>query len=161
MIDFSTGLALSVAVDPVSGGRSAIYGKLFNLTGLAIFVVSGGLRLFVRGLMRSKELVALDGGLAMDGRLRDVLTDLMSQMFLAAAELALPVLSSLILAELVIGLGGRFAPQMNVFLLGLPAKLLAAMLLVSTVMVLFPRTMETLLGTVEETFGAVLAGFGG
>ena len=45
-------------------------------------------------------------------------------MLVAAVEMAMPALAALFVAEVVLGIASRFAPQANIFLLGLPAKVI-------------------------------------
>jgi flagellar biosynthetic protein FliR len=82
-------------------------------------------------------------------------------MMIAAVELAMPALAALFLVEVVLGIASRFAPQANVFLIGLPAKVVAALASVGAVVLLMPETMDGVLGIVRDTFRDAVAGLGG
>lgn len=158
VVDIISGLAVAQVLDPTRGEQGAIFSRLFNLTGLALFFVSGGLELLVRGLSLSVEVVALDGGLAGSPALLDLAARHTSRLMIVGAELAMPVVSALFLTEVVLGIASRFAPQANVFLLGLPAKLLIALSMVTVAVLLFPEAMDGLLRTTADTFTAGLRG---
>ena len=54
----------------------------------------------------------------------EMLTADMGRFFVAALEIAAPLVAALFLADVALGLLSRAAPEMNVFLLGLPLKIL-------------------------------------
>jgi flagellar biosynthetic protein FliR len=62
------------------------------------------------------------------------------------------VLAALFLGEVVLGLAARLAPQANVFILGLPAKLLITMTIVGATLLFFPEAMNTFERTLTDTF---------
>ncbi len=70
------------------------------------------------------------------------------------------MLAALFLAEIVLGLASRLAPQANVLLIGLPAKLLVAFSVLSVTLLLFPGAMDGLLGNVGKAFESGLRGLG-
>lgn len=150
--DIVSGLSVAQVFDPTRGEQGAVFSRLFNLTGLALFFVAGGLELLVRGLAMSVEVVALDGGLAGSPALLDIAVRHTSRLMVVGAELALPLVSALFLTEVVLGVASRFAPQANVFLLGLPAKLLIALSMATAVVLLFPEAMDGLLHSTGDTF---------
>jgi flagellar biosynthetic protein FliR len=82
----------------------------------------------------------------------------MGRMLIGAVEMAMPALAALFIAEIVLGIAARFAPQSNVFLIGLPVKLFAALASVSAVLLLVPETMDGVMGIVQDTFRTALHG---
>jgi flagellar biosynthetic protein FliR len=79
---------------------------------------------------------------------------------LAAIELVAPALAALVLAEIALGLTARFVPQVNVFLLGLPGKLLITFAVLGAVIALFPGTVQGAIDTMLDTFGGLLHALG-
>ena len=52
----------------------------------------------------------------------------------------------------MLGIAARFAPQANVFLVGLPVKIITALTTVTLVVVLMPDSLSGTVGVVEDTF---------
>jgi flagellar biosynthetic protein FliR len=125
---------------------------------MALFLVLGGDRLLASGLAVSFEAVAIDGTISLSGGLAEIGVTLLGRMMIAAIELAMPALAALFIAEVVLGIAARFAPQSNVFLIGLPVKIFAAMASVTAVLLLVPETMDGVLNIVQETFREALMG---
>jgi flagellar biosynthetic protein FliR len=152
LIDLNSGMSLATIYDPSQGESAAVFSRVFNIMALTIFVLAGGLHLMVGGLAISVEAIPLDGRIQMQDGLIELTLSLISRMVVAAIEVALPVLAALFLAEIVLGVAGRFAPQANLLLLGLPAKLLLTLSLIAVSFLLFPEAMDGVLGSVRDTF---------
>jgi flagellar biosynthesis protein FliR len=161
LIDLSANLSVASVFDPTQGEQSAVVGRMFNLIGLALFVVAGGLGLLAAVLYWSVEAVPLGGIPRFDSDLAAFTISGTSRMMVVAAELALPVLGPLFLIEVALGVAARLAPQANVFLLGLPAKLLAAFALLGVSAALLPEATDGYTRFVTDTARAVLASMGG
>lgn len=160
IVDLISGLSVSMVFDPMSGSQNGIFGRMFNLTAITLFVVTGGLGLLVSGLVASTRILPLDASLAPQVGLVGVVVATVSQLMRSAVELALPIMGVLMMLELALGLASRFAPQANVFMLGLPAKVFAAITVVGSSWVLFPDAMANAQVIVVRNMEAVLRGLG-
>ncbi|MDJ0497882.1 MAG: flagellar biosynthetic protein FliR [Acidimicrobiia bacterium] len=158
MIDFTSSLSAAAIFDPLAGQQVTVFGRMFNIMAMALFLVLGGDRLLASGLAVSFEAIAIDGTIALSGGLAEIGVTLLGRMMIAAIELAMPALAALFIAEVVLGIAARFAPQSNVFLIGLPVKIFAAMASVSAVLLLVPETMDGVLTIVQDTFREALLG---
>jgi flagellar biosynthesis protein FliR len=161
IIDLVSGLSIATVFDPMQGDQGGVFARFFHLTAVTMFLVGGGLLLLVGGLLASTRLFPLDAALAPQPGLAGLVVTLVSRMVRSAVELALPVIGVLLMLELALGLAARFAPQANVFMLGLPAKILAAITVVGSSWVLFPDAVAGAEATVARSLEAVLRGLGG
>lgn len=129
LLDFVVGFSFGATIDPLSGSQSAVLARLYSLFGVIIFITIGGDEWVIRGLARSYELVPLgstpDLGLLVGGADKTF-----GAIFSSALQIAAPVLLALVLTDVGFGLVTRVVPQLNVFAVGLPTKVLVGMLLV-------------------------------
>ena len=65
-------------------------------------------------------------------------------MFLAAIQIAGPLIAILFLTDLVLGLLSRVAPPLNVFSLAFPAKILLTLGILGTALFTLPRSVASL-----------------
>lgn len=158
LIDFTSSLSVAAVFDPLSKDRVSIFGRIFNMVAMAMFLLLGGDRLLVSGLGLSFEAIGVTGTIALSGGLADVAVGLMGRMMIGAIEMAMPALAALFIAEVVLGIAARFAPQSNIFLIGLPVKLFAALASVSAVLLLVPETLDGVMGIISDTFRTSLLG---
>ncbi|MCC5948831.1 MAG: flagellar biosynthetic protein FliR [Nitriliruptoraceae bacterium] len=160
IVDLISGLSVATIFDPLMGDQSGVFARMFNLTAMTLFVVTGGLGLLVSGLLASLRLIPLDASLAPQGGLTAVVIETVSEVMRRGVELALPIMGVMLLLELALGLAARFAPQTNVFLLGLPAKTFAAITLVGSAWVLFPDAMASAQDVVVRNLELTMRGLG-
>ncbi len=161
VVDLISGLMVSQVFDPLMGQAGGVWTRMFNLVGMALFVVMGGLGLVVAGLAASIEVIPLTGSIAPVGGLGEFAIDQVTRIVRAGVELALPIMGVMLMLELALGLAARFAPQANVFLLGLPAKLFTAITVVGAAWVLFPELLATIQSGFSRDVSAVLRGLTG
>jgi flagellar biosynthetic protein FliR len=160
LLDFTSSLSSAQVFDPLTQSKNPIFGRFLNLGALTLFFVLGGDRLLISGLGGTFALVGVTGSIDLSPGLATVGVTLLSRMMIAAVELAMPALAALFLVEVVLGIASRFAPQANVFLIGLPAKIVAALASVGAVVLLMPETMDGVMVIIRDTFRDAMAGLG-
>jgi flagellar biosynthetic protein FliR len=125
LLDTLVGFSFGALVDPMTGNQNAILGQVYSLFAMMIFVVFGGMGLMIEGLARTYTLIPL-GTFPSTSMLAALALHSVEQVPLIGLELAAPVLLAVIVADAVFGIVARAVPQMNVLILGLPAKVLLA-----------------------------------
>ena len=161
IIDLNSGLNASQIFDPLTGQSVSVFGRAFNLTAMVLWLVMGGDRLAVEALAATVEILPLDGALSFSPGLAETAVTLVAQMLLAAVQLTIPALAALMVVEVALGVAARFAPQANVFALGLPAKLAAALATVALVVVAFPSAIGTSMDATRDIVVTTIRGLGG
>ena len=66
-------------------------------------------------------------------------------MFVAALQIAGPLIAVLFLTDVAFGLLNRVAPALNAFQLGFPAKILLVLTLSGTAIAILPRALDGLI----------------
>lgn len=161
LIDLTSGLNASQMFDPLTGTPNAVLGRAFHLTALVLWLVLGGDLLAVEGLAATVAAIPLDGSLRISTGLATAAVELGATLLASAVRLAAPALAALFLAEVLFGVTSRFAPQANIFAVGLPAKLVTALLTVGFVVAAFPATVSGALGTTRDLIVTTVRGLGG
>jgi flagellar biosynthetic protein FliR len=160
-IDLNAGLNISQVFDPLTGQAVSVFARAFNLAAIGLWLVMGGDRLAVEALAATVEILPLGGAISFDPGLAQTAVTLVSQMMLAALQLTIPTLAALMVAEVALGVASRFAPQANVFALGLPLKLVAALATVSLVVVAFPGAIDSSMAVTRDVVVTTIRGLGG
>lgn len=158
IVDFTSGLAASELFDPLTRTQAGVFGRTFSLGATTLLFVSGADRLLITALDLTTTAIPLSGGMAFPDLAGDFVVGSMARLYVLAIEIAMPALGALFLVELVLALGARFAPQANVFILGLPAKMLAALAAVSVVVLIFPSAIDSVVNSFEDALKALLGG---
>ena len=106
------------------------------------------------GFLRSYDALPLDATLA-SADLARIVTAGVGQFFLAALQIATPLIGVLFLVDVGLGLLTRVSPALNAFSLGFPAKILVTLLVVGLTLPLLPAAVERVLTLVLAAMRAV------
>ncbi len=128
LIDFFTGLKMSASYDPISGASGSIYSNLYNWLGALLFLMMNGHHYLIRGIVNSCFFLPIGNSEWFQFKL-DGIVSVVTQSFLLGVQLALPMCMILFLVDIVLGLINRSVQQINVFILGMPLKLLSSFVL--------------------------------
>jgi flagellar biosynthetic protein FliR len=129
-LDTLIGFSYGGLVDPVNGNQTAVLAQLYALVGVMVFIAIGGDTWMIQGLAKTYDLVGLTEMPAI-GTLVGGAQHTFSTIFVSAVELAAPVLIALVITDAAFGVVSRVMPQLNVFAVGFPAKILVGFLIVA------------------------------
>jgi flagellar biosynthesis protein FliR len=132
-LDTSIGFSYGGLVDPVNGNQSSVLSSAYSMIGLLVFIAIGGDAWVIRGLARTYDVVGLTDYPSL-GRMVAGAGAAFGQVFASAIEVAGPVLLALTLTDAAFGVVSRVVPNLNVFQVGLPAKVVVGILLVGATM---------------------------
>ena len=143
LVDLAGGFQLAQAYDPQSMVNGAQFTRLTQMAALALLFASDGYQLVIAGLTGTVTAVPLGGGFDFS-RPVEVMTTAVSGMFVAAVQVAGPLMAVLFLADVGLGLLTRVAPALNAFQLGFPLKILITLGLAGVMFLAIPRVVSAL-----------------
>nr|WP_318383139.1 type III secretion system export apparatus subunit SctT [uncultured Enterobacter sp.] len=144
IIDNQRGATISSTMNPGIGVDASFMATFMNFYFAAIFVMNGGLTTLVRVLYDSYVIFPLNEMLQLDWALVQKVVALLNTLMSSAVILVGPVVVSLFLIEIAIGILSRFAPQLNAFSVALCVKSFVAFLILLFYMtpVLTPKLLD-------------------
>lgn len=155
LIDLFGGFQLAMAFDPGSQINGAQFTRLFHFAAIALLVASDGYQLILAGLFRSFDALPLGAEISLAALAENAVTGF-TEMFMAAVQIAGPLLVVLFLADAGLGLLTRVAPALNAFSLGFPLKIFLTLTLAGTVFVVLPAAVSTLVQSGLRAFSGVI-----
>jgi len=126
LIDQVSGLLIAEVFDPTQDNNTSIISRLLFLITLSIFVAIGGHRIVMAGLLDTFRTIP-PGSAIFPASLGDTLVTLIGQSFILGIRAAAPVVASMLLANLVLGLIARALPQLNILVIGFGVNTLLAL----------------------------------
>lgn len=141
-------------------GANTPLGELGLRLGLVLLFASGGHLVFLRGVALSYDAFPLAGAPdpARVALLGDAALGAASHLVVAALTMAAPVLAALFVADLVLGLVGRVAPQLGVSAMVLPARALLGVLILALALASIAAALRgQLVLTLRELYGLLRA----
>jgi flagellar biosynthetic protein FliR len=129
LLDTLIGFSFGSLVDPVSGNQSTVLQQLYSMVAVLIFIAIGGDSWVIQGLARTYEVVPLSDFPAL-GPLVAGANTVFVKVFSSALQVAAPVLLAILVTDAGFGMVSRVVPQLNVFQVGFPSKVLVGLLLI-------------------------------
>lgn len=130
LLDMLVGFSFGAIVDPLTGNQSAVLTQVYGLVALAVFVAIDGVSWIVAGLARTYDLVPLTAAPDV-GALATGILSTFATIFSSALEVAAPVLLACVITDVAFGVVTRVVPQLNVFAVGFPVKVVVGLLVVA------------------------------
>jgi flagellar biosynthetic protein FliR len=128
-VALSMGLGFSMMVDPQSGQQVPVIAQFYTVTTTLIFISLDGHLLLIQMLLDSfKSLPIGVDGIDKAGIWSIIIWS--GRMFAGGLLLAMPVIASLLLVNVIFGVAARAAPQLQIFSVGFPVTLMLGILLV-------------------------------
>ncbi|WP_145932176.1 type III secretion system export apparatus subunit SctT [Yersinia bercovieri] len=120
LIDNQRGATISDTIDPANGVESSEMSVLVSHIVVMIFLAQGGMLILAQTLAESYRLLPFAAGFSHFDSLP--LGRWLNQLVMQGIVLAAPILVTLFITEVALGLYSRFCPQLNAFSLSLTIK---------------------------------------
>jgi flagellar biosynthetic protein FliR len=130
LVDVQVGFGIAQVFDPLTRARLPILSAAFGLLAALFFFLVDGHHALLRGIAYSVERFPVGAGWP-QGAAAEPLARQAAGLFTLGFALAAPIVLGLLLVEFVLGVVARNLPQMNMLVLGIPVKILAALLALS------------------------------
>jgi flagellar biosynthesis protein FliR len=128
-------------LDPTSNIQTPLMGDLFQLMGILVLIAAGLDRILLASVVRSFRAVPL-GSYVLAPLTARAIVQAAGGIFLAAVELAAPVLAATMLIEVAVALLSKLSPQLPVMSLTVPLKTLVGFAVLTGSLALWPRFIE-------------------
>ena len=144
LIDLTGGFSLQPAYDPLAMTNNSSVGRLHYLLATTLLFTSGGHLLIIKGFATSYEGMPIGGGVPTD-QLGSVMIKAFALMFLAAVQIAGPMVAVLLLADVALALLSKAAPALNIFSFGFPFKIMLTLMMLGLTFPLLPPALDALM----------------
>lgn len=144
VLDIQSGFGMGNVYDPVTRGGAALFATMLNMLAVVVFFGMDAHHALLRGLAFSLQQAPPGAGFhALAG---EAVVRQFGLMFSLGVALIVPVMLGLLLVETGLAIVSRVLPQMNVFVIGVPVKIVAGLMLLAIT-----------LGTLGPVMGRVYA----
>lgn len=161
-IDFQMGFAIANVIDPQTGAQSPLIGQYFYIIALLFLLSVDGHHLLIDGIYFSFQMIPLDAFVPFgNGSIADFVIDTFNQMFFVAFQMSIPIVGSLFLVDVALGIIARTVPQLNVFVVGLPLKIFVSFIIILFFLSLYMVLVKNLFDMMFRVMRELMQLFGG
>ncbi len=129
IIDMQIGFGMVNVLDPLSNIQVPVTANLYYMLAMLIFLVTNGHHMLIKALYQSFSIVPLGSAIFGPGMVDNIIV-VFQNMFTVGFKIAAPIVAAVIVTDVVLGIISKTIPQMNVFILGMPLKILIGMVIV-------------------------------
>lgn len=156
-VDLQMGFMMANLIDPVTGAQSPVMSNMKFFIATLLFLALNGHHYLIKALIESYEWVPLTNEFfarIASGQVSVFLIDSFSTMFILAFQMIAPLIVVLFIVDVSMGILARTAPQFNLFVVGIPLKLLIGLtvllMMIPGLLYLFQSVFTTLINALGE-----------
>ncbi|MCC6475820.1 flagellar biosynthetic protein FliR [bacterium] len=155
IIGLQSGLSFVATVDPNTEVQSDLITQVYEILTILIFLSLDGHLMMIRAIHESFSVIPI-GGFSVDGRLAEWSIAQAGQVLGRGVQLAAPMMATLLVTDISLGILTRVAPTMNVFVLGFPLKIGLTLIFTSLTMTTVATIFSAQYGEFIREFPSVL-----
>jgi len=155
IIDMQIGFGIVNVYDVQNNTQAPVMGNILNLMLLMLFFAVNGHRQLIEMVYLTINRIPV-GGLAFSPNIGLVALEIFARAFMIGVMMALPILASGLTLEIAFGLLMRAVPQIHMFVIGIPLKMLVGIIVFAVTLPIYAgfssRIFDELFNGIERMF---------
>lgn len=153
----STALGLNSAqmFNPMVGAQGGVIEQMYNLLGIMFFLIINGHHMMISALVQSFETIHV-GALSINYAVYSELANLGQSLLLITIKMSAPIMVTILVTNLAMGILGRAIPQLNVLVTSIPVTIMIGLLVMFVTIPLFILEMNGLVDLTATKLLSVL-----
>jgi len=149
------GFAIVNVIDPHTQQNVSLMGQFKFIILMLFFLLIDGHHLVLESLFDSFQAVPI-GSLSIASVVPEKLIRLSAMAFIIAVKIASPMIVTLLLTDIALGIVARTVPQMNIFIVGFPVKIGVGLLVLAASIPLLSYVFSKLLIQIQTQTSAII-----
>ena len=154
IIGMQMGFTISQILDPTMGNQAQIMSVMQTLLATLLFLSLNIHHMFIRAIIDSFSAIPI-GGWHLDADIIAFLVRRTTDVFVIGVRLAAPVMVSLLLTTVALGIMARAFPQMNIFMVSMPLNIGIGFLILGVTLTIFFHVLEVSFGHLNGQIGTL------
>ncbi len=158
LIDFQIGFFMANMFDPTFQTNTQVTGQFKNVLAILVLLATNGHHLLIQGVLASFDWVGLKELVPAwsDGRMASQILDSVSQMFMAGFMMAVPIIGTLFVVDVALGIISKTVPQMNLIAIFPPVKILLHFTIYTFILPSFFYLLAKLFEMMYESMSSIM-----
>jgi len=137
ILSIQMGLAIANALDPVTKQHTPIVGQFYLFISSIVFITLNGPQWLFSTIYDSYTSIPIGMDFSFSAKITEQLLFFAGHLFLIAFSIIIPIFSILFIKTILMGLVSKIMPQMNIFMIAMPAQIYVGLILM---LLLMPST---------------------
>jgi len=149
IVDMQVGFGMVNIVNPLSNIQVPLTANFYYIISLLMLISVKGHYMIIKALYGSYEYIPIDGALKSEGITENVIR-LFRNFFITGFKIAAPITAAILITDIMLGIMAKAVPQLNIFVLGLPIKIVVGMALLTVTLPVLAGVLEGIFKTIED-----------
>lgn len=159
IVGYQIGLMMANIMDPNTNQQFSMVSQFYYLLAILIFLAIDGHHAVISALSDSYRLVPI-GMFAADGSIGEHLIRFTAHTFIIGLKIGAPVIITLFMTSVALGVVARTVPQMNIFLVGIPLKIIIGFAVIAVALPVTKYIIHQSMNYLNESVLGVMHGLG-
>lgn len=152
LIDMRIGFGMISAFDPMTSAQIPITADFYVIFATLFMLVTDSHHLLIKAVVESFTVLPI-GESKFSGTLLKQMVELFFEVFVIGFKIAAPVTATILITDIALGIISKSMPQFNVFMLGMPVKVILGLIIILLTIGAFKGIVNVIIrGTYEEIF---------
>lgn len=160
LVDTEMGFGMVNVLDPQYQTQVPLAGNFYYMISLTVFLCINGHHQLIGAIIKSFEILPLGNTITLEDELLNNVLYIFTNTFSIGVKIALPIVAMVFLTDFALGIIARTVPQMNVFIVGLPIKILIGIWGVIAMLPMFLTILDVIFNFSFDGLIATLNGMG-
>jgi flagellar biosynthetic protein FliR len=158
IIDFMIGFIMGNTVDPIHGMQSPMSGNILMILTTLLLLATNSHHYIIAALVKSYDFLPINPASISYGA--DFFIAITAKVLMLSLQIAMPVFGALLLADIGVGLLSKTVPQLNLFSVIFPVKIIFGIALLYFMIPFFGETVSSVFDTTMRWTFELLRGWG-
>lgn len=149
LIDTQIGFGMVNVLDPLSNIQISVTSNFYYIMCMLVFLTIKGHHALIKALFDSYSLIPIGKAAFNDILLNDLLR-IFAETFSIGFRICAPVTAAIIVVDVALGIISKSIPQINVFVVGIPLKLIVGMALLIITLPYFMSLIKSLTALINS-----------
>lgn len=149
LVDMEIGLSMVSLFDPVSKDTVTISGTYFNYAVTLMLLISGLYQFVLSAIVQSFTLIPINGAVFDSEKLLASMLLFLKDYLIIGFRLCLPVFTSMLLMNAILGVLAKVSPQLNMFAIGMQLKILVGLGVIFLTVAMLPTASSIILSEIK------------
>ncbi len=143
IIDMQIGFGVVNVMDPISNIQVPITSNIYFIISMLLFLTMDGHHMLIRALFDSFSSLP-PGKAVFNAGISDIVQGIFGSVLATGVRIAAPIVATVLILDVALGTISRMVPQMNIFVIGMPLKIIIGLIIITITIPLFVSVMQSI-----------------
>jgi flagellar biosynthetic protein FliR len=159
LIDMQIGFGIVNVIDPMSNIQIPITSNFYMIVNTLIFLMINGHHMLIIAIIDSFKYIPI-GELNFTDKLLKDFVMIFGNIFSMGFRIAAPVTAAIMLTDVALGIMSKTMPQLNIFIVGMPIKILIGITIITITMAMFVTLAKGIMENIHNDIYKIMSDLG-